>query len=92
MAEKTFIAMRISGKKNVLFPDKISLSMNDVIYFKGELIGYKKLIINKKNISSISIIEKILFADITIESKGGQKIIAKGFSKQDAREIMDLLS
>jgi hypothetical protein len=88
----TFIAQRISSKKNVLFPDKITIEDTKVTYYKGEIIGYRSLVISRMNIASMFIKENILFADVVIESKGGQKMTAKGFTKTDAREIMDLLS
>jgi hypothetical protein len=88
----TFTAQRISSKQNILFPDKITIEKSKVTYFKGELIGYRSWVIFKSNIASIFIAKNILFSNIVIESKGGQAIVAKGFSKADAREIVDLLT
>ena len=36
----TFIAHRISADHNVLFPDRIDVDENRVVYYKGALIGY----------------------------------------------------
>jgi len=92
MCESIFTANRISGKKNALFPDRITVNSRNVIYEKGEIIGHKRLLISRENISSVYINENIFFAEIIIESRGGQKIIAKGFSKSDVRQIVDLLT
>jgi hypothetical protein len=88
----TFIAQRISRQHNVLFPDKITIEGSKVAYYKGEIIGYKSIVISAENIASVAINENILFADVVIESKGGRKIMARGFTKTDAREIIDLLT
>ncbi|MDR0602983.1 MAG: hypothetical protein LBG80_01600 [Bacteroidales bacterium] len=88
----TFIAQRISRQNNVLFPDKITVEGPKITYYKGEIIGYKSIVISAGNIASVAINENILFADVVIESKGGQTITARGFTKTDAREIMNLLT
>ena len=46
----------------------------------------------KINISSTFIHENLLFADIVIESSGGQRILSEGFSKSDARESMQIIN
>jgi hypothetical protein len=88
----TFIAQRISRQDNVLFPDKITIEGSKITYYKGEIIGYKSIVIYGNNIASVAINENILFADVAIESKGGQKITARGFKKSDAKEIIKLLT
>lgn len=35
----TFIASRISADHNVLFPDRIDIEDDRVVYYKGALIG-----------------------------------------------------
>ena len=52
--EKTFIAKRLSKKDNILFPDKILIGDLNVILYKGKIIGYKKIIISRSALSSIS--------------------------------------
>jgi hypothetical protein len=87
-----FITQRISRQNNVLFPDKITIEDSKVTYYKGEIIGYKSIVISRDNIASVAINENILFADVAIESRGGQKITARGFTKSDAKEIINLLT
>ncbi len=35
----TFIANRISANHNILFPDRIDVEEDRVVYYKGALIG-----------------------------------------------------
>lgn len=86
------MAQRFSSKHNVLFPDKITIEDSKVTYYKGELIGDKSRVVFKQKVASVFINWNILFFDLVIESKGGQTIVAKAFSKADARGIMDLLT
>jgi hypothetical protein len=49
-------------------------------------------IIDKTNIASVLIDKYVFFANVIMESIGRQKIVAQGFSKADAREIVNLLT
>ena len=87
----TFIASRISADHNVLFPDRIDVEEDRVVYYKGALIGYQSTVILRASISSVRINSNILFADIIIESSGGRRLEINGLSKREAREIYNLL-
>ena len=86
-----FTASRISGDGNAVFPDKLIITDDGVIYRKGRVIGYKEIKIRFSAIGSVSLDKHLLFADIIIETNGGQRIIARGFSRSDANMIRDLL-
>lgn len=86
-----FSANRLS-ESNALFPDKIEIDAVNVIFYKGALIGYQTMVIARNNIASVRVIKGLLFADIVIESTGGGSIVAKGFAKGDASEILKLLA
>ena len=86
-----FIASRVSGDGNALFPDKIIITDDSVIYRKGRMIGYKEMTIKRRAIGSVSLNKHLLFADIVIETNGGRTIAARGFSRSDANEILYLL-
>ncbi|MBR3488354.1 MAG: hypothetical protein IKH33_03450 [Bacteroidales bacterium] len=90
----TYVASRISGNDNVVFPDRLEIDdeNGNVTYFKGTIVGYRQAFIAKANISSVRIAAGLLFADIIIESTGGKEVRACGFSKRNAREIMELLT
>ena len=87
----TYEASRISGNDNIIFPDRLEIDANNVTYFKGTLVGYRKTVIARANIASVHIGSGLLFADIVIESTGGLTVRAQGFKKRDARAILALL-
>ena len=86
-----FTASRVSGDGNAVFPDKLIITDEFVIYRKARVIGYKETKIRLSAVGSVSVRQHLLFADISIESKGGNVIEARGFSRGEAREIADLL-
>ena len=86
-----YTASRVSGDGNAVFPNKLIITDEYVIYRKARVIGYKETKIRLSAVGSVSVQQHLLFADIIIESKGGNVIEARGFSRSDAREIADLL-
>ena len=86
-----FTASRVSGDGNAVFPDKLIITDEYVIYRKSRVIGYKETKIRLSSVGSVSVQQHLLFADIIIESKGGNVIEARGFSRSDARKIANLL-
>lgn len=86
-----FTASRVSGDGNAVFPDKLIITDEYVIYRKARVIGYKETKIRLSAVGSVSVRQHLLFADIIIESKGGNMIEARGFSRSDARKIANLL-
>ena len=86
-----FTASRVSGDGNAVFPDKLIITDEFVIYRKSRVIGYKETKIRMSAVGSVSVRQHLLFADIIIESKGGNVIEARGFSRSDARKIANLL-
>jgi hypothetical protein len=87
----TYTASRISTD-NTLFPDKLDIDCQGVTYYKGYVFGYKSTVIAANNIASVSVRAGILFADVIIESIGGNKIVASGCRKSDAMKILELLT
>ena len=87
-----FSAVRISKSDNIVFPDRLLIDDEKIVFRKGKLIGYDSTTILRNNIGGVSINAEILFADIVIETTGGQRIVAEGFSKSDAKKIQRLLS
>ena len=88
----SFTACRIAGENNLVFPDEIIIDDDVVIFRKGRIIGYKKTELSRRSIGSVSVDAHLLFADVIIETRGGMKIRAKGFTRSDASEIAKLLS
>ncbi len=87
----SFIANRISAGHNVLFPDRLDIDDEKVVYYKGAIIGYQSTVIPRSSISSVRVNSNILFADVIIESSGGRKLEINGLAKADAREIYNQL-
>ncbi len=87
-----FTASRISDEGNAVFPDEIIIDDQSVTYRKKKVIGSKETKVNFDAIGSVSVERHILFADIVIETRGGLRICAKGFSKSDAEKISRLLN
>lgn len=87
-----FTASRVSGDGNAIFPDEIIIDDDNVTYRKAKVIGRKETKIAFEAIGCVSIDKHILFTDIIIETRGGMKICAKGFSRNDAEAILQLLS
>lgn len=94
MAYYKFSASRVSGDGNVVFPDEIIIDDDEeiVIHRKSKLIGSKETKIRFGAIASMSCDKHVLFADIYIETRGGREIIARGFTRDDADKIVNLLS
>lgn len=88
----TFVASRISGNDNAVFPDRLEIDAVNVTYYKGTIIGYRSMVIARANIASVYIGSGLLFADVVIETTGGKEIRALGFKKSDAKAIVSLLS
>ena len=84
-----YVASRLS-ESNVLFPDKIEIDAANVTYYKGTLVGYRTMVISQSSIASVRISKGLLFADIIIVSNGGSQIVARGFTRGDARVILGL--
>ena len=91
MAHYEFTASRVSGNGNFVFPDKLIITDEFVVYHKARVIGYKETRVRLSAVGSISVRQHVLFADIIIESKGGNAIVARGFTRSDASHIRDLL-
>ena len=87
-----FVASRVSGDGNFVFPDKLIIDDDFVTYHKSKVIGCDEIKIRISAIGSVSLKKHMLFADIVIETKGGQEIRARGFTRGDADQIVALLS
>lgn len=83
-----FQTCRISWKGNVLFPDELIIDNRAVTYCKFRIIGCDTTRVKLDSIASVSMRKNILFADIIIETRGGGRIIAEGFSFFDAERIV----
>ena len=96
MAYYSFEASRFSGDGNAVFPDEIIIDDEEevVIHRKPKIIGCKETQIRFGAIASIQVEKHILFSDIIIdiETRGGREIVARGFTREDADEIKELIN
>lgn len=87
-----FVASRWSGNDNSVFPDIIEIDSTNVTYFKGTVVGYRKMVVPRAQIASVYIGSGLLFADVVLSTTGNGELRACGFRKRDAREIVRLLT
>ena len=89
----TFEASRVTGG-NVVFPDQLIIDdeAEKVTFRKKKLIGYNETTIRFSSIGSVSRSAGLLFCDVTIETSGGVTILANGFTRSDANDIIRLLN
>lgn len=88
----TYLVHRISvNNNNLLFPDRLDIDDDKIEYYKGAIFSYSKLTIPRSQISSVSVVSGMVFADVVIESCGGRKITIKGLSKSDANNVDEIL-
>ena len=75
----------------MLFPDKLEIDDEKVTFYKAKLIGHESTVIQRSAIGSVSLNAGLFFSDIIIETKGGQRTVANGFTRSDAKRIQQLL-
>jgi hypothetical protein len=89
--EHVFRASRLS-RGNRLFPTQVIISPNSITLYKAQWIGKGEESIHMAHVASIRIDTHLFFADIFIESSGGQNPIAcYGHRKSDAVRIKELI-
>lgn len=86
-----FKASRIT-KGNFFFPDKLEIDDEKVTFYKRKFIGHDTTVIQRGGIGSVSINAGMFFADIIVETRGGQVTVANGFSRSNAQEIQQILT
>ena len=86
-----FSASRMTSG-NAIFPDKLEIDDERVTFYKARLMGYSTTVIQRSSIGSVSLKAGLRFADVIIETNGGQITVANGFSRTDAKQIQQLLT
>lgn len=78
---------------NILTPDRLVITNNEVIYKKRNkyLIGVDESSIPFSRISSIEIDRKLIDSDILIYSTGNQQLKVEDFSVGDAKKIKKII-
>jgi hypothetical protein len=82
-----FKASRLS-RGNHLFPAQVAISATSLTLYRPQWIGKFEESIHMAHIASIKIDTHVLFADVTIETSGGQDpVMCHGHLKSDAVEM-----
>jgi hypothetical protein len=89
--EHVFRASRWT-RGNHLFPTQVVLTPSSITLFKPQWIGKVEESIHMTHVASIKIDTNMLFANVLIESSGGQDpIVCHGHSKGDAIRMKELI-
>ena len=89
--DHVFVASRWSAG-NRLLPTQVAVTPTSVIHYTPHWIGRHEHSINIAHVASVRIDTKLLFADVFIETTGGQSAIqCRGHHKRDALEIKRLI-
>jgi hypothetical protein len=82
-----FRASRLS-KGNHLFPAQVAITQTSLTLYRPQWVGKFEESIHMAHIASIKIDTHFMFADITVETSGGQDpVICHGHLKSDAVEM-----
>jgi hypothetical protein len=89
--EYVFKASRLS-RGNRLFPAQVVLTPSSITLFKPQWIGKVEESIHLSHVASIRIDTNLIFADLFVESSGGQDpIVCHGHTKGDAVKMKALI-
>lgn len=79
---------------NLLTPDRVTITSNEVVYRKrnSNFIGVDEIAIPFKRISSIELDRRLISTTIVIYTMGNEVINLKGFSIGDAKRIREVLN
>jgi hypothetical protein len=89
--EHVFVASRWSSG-NRLLPTQVAVTPTSVIHYTPHWIGRHEHSINIAHVASVRIDTRLLFANVFIETTGGQSAIqCRGHHKGDALEIKRLI-
>ena len=89
--EYVFVASRF-GRGNHLFPSQVIVTPSSITLYTPQWIGKLEESIHLAHVASIKIDTHILFADVYIESSGGQDpVVCHGHTKGDAVRMKDVI-
>ncbi len=89
--ERTYQSSRWSSG-NFLFPDRLTLSGDGMLFQKRRMFGSKAEHINYHAVASFRITNGVFLSTISIETSGSsQPIVMNGIWKSQARQIQDVI-
>jgi hypothetical protein len=91
IAKKTYESSRWSSG-NFLFPDRLTLANDGMLFRKGAMFGSHEEHINYRSVASVRIKNGIFLSNVNIETSGGsQPIFVNGLQRSEAKEIQDTI-
>ncbi len=89
--DHVFRASRLS-KGNHLFPAQVVITPSSLTLYRPQWVGKFEESIHMAHIASIKIDTHVIFADVSIETSGGQDpVISYGHTKGDAVEMKTVI-
>jgi len=89
--EHVFRASRLS-RGNLWFPTQVAVTPASIVHFTPELFGAREQSIHLAHVASVLIDRNLFFADVMIESSGGDSPVrCHGHRKADAAEMKRLI-
>lgn len=88
---QTFTASLLTSG-NTIFPVKVTIDDRFLTCNKGFIVGRSYVTVPLSSISSVSLINRIIFSDLIVETRGGRSLHLTGFTHRDARDMYRLLN
>ena len=89
--DNVFRASRLS-RGNRVFPAQVMITPSSITFFKPQLIGKFEESIHLAHVASIKVDTGVVFADVCIETSGGQNpIVCHGHTKGDVLKMKKLI-
>src|SRR3954451_1406329 len=89
--EHVFRASRLR-RGNLWFPTQVAVTPSSIVHFTPELFGAREQSIHLAHVASVLIDRNLFFADVMIESSGGDSPVrCHGHRKADAVEMKRLI-
>jgi len=85
-----FTASRFT-KGNFWFPQEVTLTETDITFKKKKVIGSEEKTLSYAQIASVVLSTGMMYADVLIESSGGNQIQMTGFTNADAMKMKEIL-
>jgi hypothetical protein len=86
-----FRASRLS-RGNLLFPTQVAVTPTSIVHFTPQFFGGREQSIHLAHVASVLIDRNLFFADVMIESSGGDSPVrCHGHRKADAAEMKRLI-
>lgn len=87
----TFTSSRLTTG-NTFFPITVTIDNHNLYYSKGFVIGRSWISVPITGIASVNLMNRIVFSDVIVETKGGRILNLSGFTHSDAKRIYRLLN